>query len=125
MKINKRNEGEIVSNTLQKLHPLINISVDSGSYSGSPSKYMTIYHYFCIQFFLDNLKVKIIEKNAPKRSKTLQNAPNCTIQNFFRGSMPPNPIANAWLRHASQTSQKGGPLGKSCIRPWTTTEKFI
>ena len=49
MNINKKNEGEIVSNTLQKLHPLINISVDSGSCSGSPSKYMTIYHYFWIK----------------------------------------------------------------------------
>ena len=33
----------------------------------------------------------------------LQNAPDCTIQkeNFW-GSMPPNPLANAWLCHASQ-----------------------
>ena len=31
-----------------------------------------------------------------------QNAPNCTIQKKFRGSMPPNPLANAWLCHTSQ-----------------------
>ena len=29
----------------------------------------------------------------------LQNAP---LNFFFRGSMPPNPLANAWLRLASQ-----------------------
>ena len=56
----------------------------------------------------------------------LQNAPNCTIQKIFsRRSMPQTPLANDWLRHASQASQKVGPLGKSCIRPWTTTEKSI
>ena len=56
----------------------------------------------------------------------LQNALNCTIQkDFFWGSMPPNPIANVWLRHASQAPQNVAPLGKSCIRPWATTEKFI
>ena len=32
----------------------------------------------------------------------LQNAPDCTIQKKFQGSMPPNPLANAWLRQASQ-----------------------
>ena len=32
----------------------------------------------------------------------LQNAPNWTIQKNFPGSMPPNPLANAWLRHALQ-----------------------
>ena len=52
----------------------------------------------------------------------LQNAPDCTIppkKNW--GSMPPNPLANAWLRHASQAPPPKkkivGPLGKSCIRP--------
>ena len=33
----------------------------------------------------------------------LPNAPDCTIPpKKFWGSMPPNPRANAWLRHASQ-----------------------
>ena len=32
-------------------------------------------------------------------SKTHQIA---QLKKFFRGSMPPNPLANAWLRHASQ-----------------------
>ena len=41
--------------------------------------------------FLDFLKVKIYEN-------MLQNAPNCTIKIFFRGSMPPNPLAKAWIR---------------------------
>ena len=27
-------------------------------------------------------------------------------------------------KQASQAPQKVGHLGKSCIRPWTTTEKF-
>ena len=53
------------------------------------------------------------------------NAPNCTIQkNVFGEACPRTLLANAWLRHASQAPQKVGPLGKSCIRPWTTTEKF-
>ena len=40
----------------------------------------------------------------------LQNAPNCTIQKFFGGSMPRTPLAKAWLRHASQLStQKSWP----------------
>ena len=47
-------------------------------------------------------------------------------------SMPPNPLANAWLRHASQVACNSPspqkvppPLGKSCIRPWTTTKKLF
>ena len=40
---------------------------------------------------LDFLEVKNYEN-------MLQNAP---LKFFFRGSMPPNPLANAWLRHAS------------------------
>ena len=33
----------------------------------------------------------------------LQNAPNCTIQKKFGGeACPRTPLANAWLRHASQ-----------------------
>ena len=33
----------------------------------------------------------------------LQNAPNCTIQNIFSGeACPRTPLANAWIRHASQ-----------------------
>ena len=35
----------------------------------------------------------------------LQNAPNCTIQNFFSGeACPRTPLANAWQRHASQAA---------------------
>ena len=46
--------------------------------------------------FLDFLKVKIYEN-------MLQNAPNCTIQkNVFGEACPRTPLANAWLRHASQ-----------------------
>ena len=55
----------------------------------------------------------------------LQNEPNCTIQkNLFVEACPRTLLANAWLRHPSQAPKKVGPLGKSCIRPWTTTEKF-
>ena len=38
----------------------------------------------------------------------LQNAPNCTIQNFFRESMPPNPPSKrmATPRFASPPPQK-------------------
>ena len=43
--------------------------------------------------------------------KMLQNAPHCTIQNFFRGSMPPNPLANAKRRKLAPN--KFAPLGKS------------
>ena len=44
----------------------------------------------------------------------LQNAPDCTIPpKIFGGSMPPNPLANAWLRHASQAP----PPKKNC---WPT-----
>ena len=52
-----------------------------------PSKYMTtINKYFCIKMiFLDFLKVKILGKYAPKRTK-LHNS-----KKKFRGSMPPNP----------------------------------
>ena len=55
----------------------------------------------------------------------LQNAPNCTIQIFFGKACPRTPLVNAWLRDALQAPKKLAPLGKSCIRPWTTTEKFI
>ena len=54
-----------------------------------------------------------------------QNAPDCTIpKKLFLETCPRTLLANAWLRHASQAPQKVGPLGKYCIRPWTTTEKF-
>ena len=49
--------------------------------------------------------------------------------------MPPYPLANARLRHVKQVAlrhatrlvpkQVRPPLGKFCIRPWTTTKKFI
>ena len=46
--------------------------------------------------FLDFLKEKNYEN-------MLQNAPDCTIQNFFFGEACPRiPLANAWLRKASQ-----------------------
>ena len=79
---------------------------------GSPSKYMTtIYNYFCIKMtFLDFLKVRNLMKIC---SKTHQIAP---LKIFFRGSMPPNPLANAWLRHASQTPP---PQKKKIVgHPW-------
>ena len=35
----------------------------------------------------------------------LQNESNCTIQFFFLGdACPRSPLANAWLRHASQAA---------------------
>ena len=52
----------------------------------------------------------------------------------LRGTYPQTPLANAWLRHASQTAprhttcpapKKLAPLDKSYIRPWTTAKKFI
>ena len=77
--------------------------------------------------FLDFLKVKKIMKIC---SKTHQIAP---LKYFFSGKHAPNPLANAWLRHASQTppppkKKIDAPLGKSCIRRMankSTTEKFI
>ena len=62
----------------------------------------------------------------------LQNAPNCTIpKQIFGETCPQTPLANAWLRNASQATHPPppqtkivAPLGKSCIRP-RTTEKFI
>ena len=71
--------------------------------------------------FLDFLKVK-------KYKSMLQKAPNCTIKNFWGEACSQTPLAHTWLRHASQAppqKKKLAPLGKSCIRPWTTTEKFI
>ena len=63
----------------------------------------------------------------------LQNAPNCTIKtNILGEACPRTPLANAWLRHASQAAsrhairpapQKVGPPGKSCIRPYVHTNK--
>ena len=55
-------------------------------------------------------------------SKTHQIAP---FKKFIFGEACPRTLlANAWLRHASQAPKKVGPLGKFCLRPWTTTEKF-
>ena len=42
------------------------------------------------------MKVKNLWKYAPKRTR-LHHSPK-----QFWGSMPPNPLANAWLRHTSQ-----------------------
>ena len=54
----------------------------------------------------------------------LQNAPNCTIQKFVFGeAYPRTPLANAW--QAPPPPKSWPSLGKACIRPWTTTEKFI
>ena len=48
----------------------------------------------------------------------LQNAPDCTIQKkIFRGTMPPNPLANAWLRHASQAPPPPPPKKKNSWPP--------
>ena len=72
MNINKKIEGDIVSNTLQ-IAPFndeyYQWTVDHTP--GSPSKYITtIYNYFCIKMiFLDFLKVKNLRKYAPKRTK--------------------------------------------------------
>ena len=58
----------------------------------------------------------------------LQNAPDCTIKIFWGGSMPPNAPSKrvAMPRVATPPPQIiVAPLGKSCIRPWTTNEKFI
>ena len=57
-------------------------------------------------------------KYAPKRTKLHHS------KKFIRGRMPPKPPSKRLLRHTSQVPKKVGPLGKSCIRPWTTTEKF-
>ena len=46
--------------------------------------------------FLDFLKVKNVSKYAPKRTKLHHS------KNFFRGTCPQTPLANAWLRHASK-----------------------
>ena len=52
----------------------------------------------------------------------LQNAPDCTIQKKFRGSMPPNPpskrMATPSVANLPPPKKKYlAPLGKSCIRP--------
>ena len=45
----------------------------------------------------------------------LQNAPNCTIQNFFLGeACPRTPLANVWLRYVrTAPPPKLAHLGKS------------
>ena len=65
----------------------------------------------------------------------LQNAPNGTIPKKFLGeACPRTPLANVCYatRRISlhgmplaQPSKKLAPLGRSCIRPRTTTKKFI
>ena len=74
----------------------------------------------------------------------LQNALNCTIQKKFWGCMSQKPpskcvaicqASQAASRHATifwgwtiivQPPKKvAPPLGKSCIRPWTTIKKII
>ena len=87
MNINKKIEGEIVSNTLQiaPFNKYYQWTVDHAP--GSPSKYMTtIYNDFCIKMiFLDFWKVKKNYENM------LQNAPNCIIKTFFSGKHARNP----------------------------------
>ena len=39
----------------------------------------------------------------------LQNAPNYTIKKNYQGNMPPNPLANAWLRHALRLATEPDP----------------
>ena len=73
--------------------------------------------------FLDFLKVKNLWKYAPKR----------TIPKKFFGEACPRTLSKlmATPRVASPPPKKKknnkivGPLGKSCIRQWTTTKKFI
>ena len=54
-------------------------------------------------------------------SKTHQIA---RFKKFFRGSIPPNPPPPS-KRLASPPPKSWPSLGKACIRPWITTEKFI
>ena len=86
MNINKKIEGEIVSNTLQiaPFNKYYQWTVDHAP--GSPSKYMTtIYNYFCIKMiFLDFLKVKKIMKICSKTHKIVP-------LNFFSGKLAPKP----------------------------------
>ena len=67
---------------------------------GPLSKYMTtIYNYFCIKItFLDFLKVKNLGKYAPKRTKLHHS------KKHFGEACLQTPLANAWLRHASQAT---------------------
>ena len=60
----------------------------------------------------------------------LQNAQNCTISKILSGKHAPEPISKCVgvthckpLRPAPQKVVP--PFGKSCIRPWTTTKRFI
>ena len=48
------------------------------------------------------------KKRKKMYENMLQNAPNCTIQNFFSGEACPQtpPLTNAWLRHASQDASR-------------------
>ena len=64
----------------------------------------------------------------------LQNAPNCTIQKKLSGKHAPEPpskrmatprIASRFAACNSPSPKKLAPFGKSCIRPWTTTKKFM
>ena len=65
------------------------------------------------------------EKFRKIYSKTHQIVP---FKKTIRGSMPPNPpskrLATSRVASPPPKKKKVGPLGKSCIRPWTTTEKF-
>ena len=84
-----------------KLHPLINII--SGQWITLLDPLASTWLQFIIifvlknEYFKDFFKLKNLWEYAP-------------FKNFFRGSMPRTPLANAWLRHASQAPKKVGHL---------------
>ena len=53
------------------------------------------------------------------------------LKKFSRGSMPQTPLANAWVRHASQAASRHATrpafqkVGPPLANPFTTTKKFI
>ena len=52
----------------------------------------------------------------------LQNAPDCTIQNInFGEACPRTPLANAWIRHASQAP----PLQKKNSWPPLANSAYV
>ena len=57
-------------------------------------------------------------KNIKLCSKTHQMAP-------FKKSMPPNPPSKCLATPRVASTQKVGPLGKSCIRPWTIRKNLF
>ena len=75
------------------------------------------------------------KKRKKMYENMFQNAPNCTIQKIFFGEAcpqtppPPQQTHGYATRHKTlrgmplaQPSRKFTLIGKSCIRPWTTTK---